>query len=220
MHLNSRSLNGLMNVISHDPADGARRKTPEELRRIRQWCMRTSQMFASTNEGTDVWLVESGQRTMAMRTRDVASKICAMKPVVLSQHAMLGLKHRSSEAERTMDPDDDVFMDDSVDEIRRKIHETHCVEYCTDDVEDDPVFEYVKHVLMLWYDEILLCGKPYRDVDTIKAEWMGMDKRTVKEDVVRLIDLIVDIARTEFASSAELTALEERVVRRAKTHSN
>ena len=112
-------------------------------------------------------------------------------------------------------PDDDVYMEDSPDEIRRKMREANC----TNDSRNNPVFEYIKYVLLRWYHRVDLCGRVYCNVEEIEAAWAGMDKCVLREDVARMIIRIVEIVGAHFASSRELTKLKESVTLCVASHS-
>ena len=105
------------------------------------------------------------------------------------------------------DSDDAIFTNDTTEEIRRKIFGSRC----TDDVKDDPVYEYVKYVLLPWYGKVYLDGVAYHDAETVRAAWGGMDRCERNKDVANLLDTMVDRIRTHFSSSEELTELERKI---------
>ncbi|MCK9356350.1 MAG: hypothetical protein M0R22_04270 [Dehalococcoidia bacterium] len=190
-------------------------------------CMQVADVFELVPGGVDICQLGLDQRKANMLARDYASKIGAKPPIVLSHHMLLGLKYRgksatvprpaaTAEPEEKLvagakmsksDPDSAIFMDDSTTEIHRKIAGA----YCADSPVDNPVFEYIKYIVLRWYGYITIGGIVYHDADSVATVWPILDKRAVKEIVAGLIDGIVDRVRCHFAASPDLTALLERV---------
>jgi len=204
-------------------------------------CMQVADIFelgsefpCSSGQTTCVDICQLGldQRKANMLARDYASKKGLKPPVILSHHMLLGLKYNAGKAKKSVqpkakqdgtveaedrivpgskmsksDPDSAIFMDDTKEEIFRKLRGA----FCNDDYIDNPVYDYIRYILLRWYGTVELCGKQYSHYSEVEKDWKDFDKRQLKEDVSVLVDGIVNNVRKHFDSSDELRQLKERV---------
>lgn len=104
------------------------------------------------------------------------------------------------------DPQGAIFMDDTEQEVSEKISRA----YCTDETFDNPIFEYIKYLLLRWFGTLNLCGKIYTDIESIQEDFSSMNKRELKTDVANYINTIIDLVREHF-KKPELSELLSNV---------
>jgi tyrosyl-tRNA synthetase len=115
-------------------------------------CMQCSDIFELkcdiTNLGMD-------QRKVNILAREVGPKIGLWKPVVVSNHMIMGLSAPAADIKDPMErkiamkmskskPETAIFMTDSSEDIKRKISKAYCPEKV---VEDNPILEYCKYMV-------------------------------------------------------------------------
>ncbi len=115
-------------------------------------CMQAADIFLLD---VDVAQLGMDQRKVNMLARKVAEDLGFKKPAILSNHMLMGLLKPDSNindpVERSISmkmskskPDSAIFMDDSKEEVSRKILKAYCPEGV---VESNPVLEYCKYII-------------------------------------------------------------------------
>jgi tyrosyl-tRNA synthetase len=115
-------------------------------------CMQCADIF---HLEADITQLGMDQRKVNVLAREVAPKLGFKKPVVISNHMLLGLgkppETKLKGAERAIEmkmskskPDTCIFMTDSEQEINRKFKKAYCPEK---EVEDNPILEYCKYII-------------------------------------------------------------------------
>jgi tyrosyl-tRNA synthetase len=105
--------------------------------------------------GVDICQLGMDQRKVNILAREVAPKLGFVPPVAVHHHMLMGLLQPKVEAgdavERAIsmkmsksNPDSAVFMDDSEEDIKRKLSKAWCPER---QVVENPVLEYCKYIL-------------------------------------------------------------------------
>ena len=87
-----------------------------------------------------------------------------LKPIIVSHHMLMGLKEGQEKMSKS-DPESAIFMEDTVEDVNRKIKRAFCR---PKEIEGNPVIDYYKHIIF-----------PYLEIDnnalTIdKKEWGGV----------------------------------------------
>jgi tyrosyl-tRNA synthetase len=114
-------------------------------------CMQCADIFYL---GVDIAQLGMDQRKVNMLAREIGPSIGFWKPVAVHHHMLMGLGQPPS-GEATLDraiamkmsksnPDSAIFMDDSKEEIERKIKKAYCPEGIT---EENPILEYCKYII-------------------------------------------------------------------------
>ena len=122
-------------------------------------CMQAADIF---HLGCDIAQLGMDQRKVNMLAREVGPKLGFWKPVVVSHHMLLGLEKPTTASTDKDDimldlkmsksrPDSAIFMDDSEDEIKRKIAKAYCPEK---QAELNPVLEYCKYLVFEQFKEM------------------------------------------------------------------
>ncbi len=105
--------------------------------------------------GCDITQLGMDQRKVNVLAREIGPSLGFWKPVVISHHMLMGLQApppgNISAEERAIamkmsksKPDTAIFMDDTEEEIKRKISKAYCPEK---QVEQNPIMEYCKYIV-------------------------------------------------------------------------
>ncbi|BCS82857.1 tyrosyl-tRNA synthetase [Cotonvirus japonicus] len=169
-------------------------------------CMQTADIFELVEGGVDICQLGVDQRKVNMFALDYANSQKLKLPVILSHHMIMGLrgpKHKMSKS----DPLNAIFMEDTTQEIHDKISKA----FCPDTHLDNPIFEYIKYILLRWFGNLTLCDNFYTNIDFIIQDFPHFDKKRLKTDVANYIDRIIKPVRDHFAQD-ELKDLYDKVI--------
>ncbi len=155
----------------------------------------------------DIALGGMDQRHAHMLARDVADKLGYKKPVALHTVLLASLKGsgRMDPAEAKMSKSKEgsaIFVEDSPDEIRRKMKKA----YCPPEAEGNPVLQIVKHVIFAYYADTFTVPRDekwggdlkfssYQELEEtyLKGELHPMDlKSAVAEELIRILKPVRD----------------------------
>lgn len=96
------------------------------------------------------------QRKVNMLARDYAHQIQLKdKPIILSHHMMMGLKEGQAKMSKS-DPDSAIFMEDSIEEVNKKIKKSFCPPGV---IKENPVLDYCKHIIFDSFDGLTIKRK-------------------------------------------------------------
>ena len=116
-------------------------------------CMQCADIFYLK---ADITQLGMDQRKVNVLAREVGPKLKLWKPVVVSHHMLMGLTQpkqgiTDDKTERTIalkmsksNPDSAVFMEDSEEDIKRKIRNAWCPEK---QITENPILEYCKFII-------------------------------------------------------------------------
>ena len=113
-----------------------------------------------------------------MLARDYCQKIGKKdKPVIISHHMMMGLKEGQEKMSKS-DLDSAIFMEDTVEEVNRKVKKAFCVQGV---VKENPIMDYYKYIVFESFPEILIKRTPenggdviYKDYETFEQDFVDM----------------------------------------------
>lgn len=165
-------------------------------------CMQAADIFEL---GVDIPQLGIDQRKCNMLARDYAHKADIEPPTVLSHHMLIGLKNPEIKMSKSI-PDSAIFMEDSIEEVNRKI----LAAFCNDVVEKNPIFEYIKYIIIRWFGEFSFNDHIYYTADEVAVDFEKMNKKELKICVAKYINMILDPVRKHF-SSHEMKALADQV---------
>ncbi|EFO64586.1 Tyrosyl-tRNA synthetase [Giardia lamblia P15] len=175
-------------------------------------------------------MVEMGldQRKVNALARDYCDKSAELKyhkPVILMHHMLLGLVGDGKMSKSV--PDSAIYMDDSFEEIQRKIMNASCPEPGAED--GNPILEYYKYIVFGAIEQEMVsieCSGssvilPYdRDNNVVEfsqfANYEGLEAayaegritpHVLKSSLVHYIDSLIAPVRTHFESTPELSRL-------------
>ena len=115
-------------------------------------CMQAADIF---HLKVDLTQLGMDQRKVNILAREIGPKLGFWKPVIVSHHMILGLQKTSTSSNGPADmlldlkmskskPDSAIFMQDSEEELRRKINNAYCPEK---EIKLNPILEYLKYIV-------------------------------------------------------------------------
>lgn len=119
-----------------------------------------SQIFYPCMQCADVFFLKADicqlgmdQRKVNMLAREYAgAKKKKFKPVIISHHMLMGLKEGQEKMSKS-DPESAIFMEDTADDVKRKIKKAYCP---PEIVEKNPIIDYAKFIVIGYYNEIAI----------------------------------------------------------------
>jgi tyrosyl-tRNA synthetase len=90
---------------------------------------------------------------LLVRDREYAGdKKKRFKPVIISHHMLAGLKEGQEKMSKS-DPDSAIFMEDTEDDVKRKIKKAYCP---PEVVEGNPIMDYAKNIIIGYFGSITI----------------------------------------------------------------
>jgi tyrosyl-tRNA synthetase len=193
-------------------------------------CMQAADIFELK---ADIAQLGMDQRKVNVLAREIGPKLGWWKPVIVSHHMLMGLQTASTEgsdaAERSIElkmsksnPDSAVFMDDSQQEINRKITKAWCPEK---QVNENPILEYCRYIIFEKYPSFKI-ERPEKfggDLDfgscsELEASYAKGDIHPLdlKKATAKYIDELVDPVRKHFERNNNAKELLEFVKKETK----
>jgi len=103
--------------------------------------------------GVDVCQLGLDQRKVNMLAREYAeTRKLKIKPIILSHHMILGLKEGQQKMSKS-DPDSAIFMEDSSEEVERKVKQAYCPPKI---IENNPCIDYIKHIIFGSFNTMII----------------------------------------------------------------
>jgi len=167
----------------------------------------------------DVCQLGVDQRKVNMLARDYCDLSGRkIKPVVLSHHMLYGLKAGQAKMSKS-DPDSAIFMEDTAEDVARKITNAYCpikpeasAQKAADDemhlVKDDlmnPCLDYVRHILFSRPGYTFpVDGKQYASFDEVKRAFVGgeISEQQLKKGLIDEVNTLLEPVRQHFQSDA------------------
>ena len=192
-----------------------------------------SQILYPLMQCTDVFFLRADicqlgvdQRKVNMLAREYceAAKI-KNKPVILSHHMLYGLKAGQEKMSKS-DPDSAVFMEDSPEDVQRKIMNAYCPtkeEETTEDkasaddagkesmhlVEEkikNPCLDYIQHIIFSPPGATFsAAGETYNDFESVRSKFLGgeMSEEALKQGLVDALNKLLQPVRDHFANDGK-----------------
>lgn len=106
--------------------------------------------------GVDICSLGIDQKKVNMLAIEYCDKIKRKnKPIIISHHMINGLD--GSDKMSKSNPDNTIFMDDSPNEVKRKINKAFC-EPCN--IEKNPLLDWSKHIIFPINKKMIIPGNP------------------------------------------------------------
>ena len=137
-------------------------------------CMQSADIFQMN---VDIPQLGLDQRKCNMLAREYAGKINIPKPVPVAHHMLIGLKGAKAGEMSKSIPDSAVFMEDSSEDVDRKFANA----YCDDEIEGNPIYQYIRYILMRWFKTLEIEGKQYSNIKDIKMTLNLLIKKILKK---------------------------------------
>ncbi|CUG92385.1 tyrosyl-tRNA synthetase, putative [Bodo saltans] len=174
----------------------------------------------------DICQLGLDQRKVNMLAREYCDLIGRkLKPVILSHHMLSGLKKGQAKMSKS-DPDSAIFMEDTREDVERKILNAHCPRVAQEanqtnedglgEGSDDknPVLDYVECILLgSPGSSLTVAGVEYKSYKVLEAAFVDgtVDEASLKRAVIDGINALLEPVRLHFSSNAEAAALLEQV---------
>ena len=186
----------------------------------------------------DICQLGVDQRKVNMLAREYCDSAgIKNKPIILSHHMLYGLK-KGQEKMSKSDPDSAIFMEDTVEDVARKLNNAYCPATAEEEeqkapaegeeidaglesmhlVENDlknPCLDYVENILFSVPDQVFKCGGvDYTSFSAVKEAFVGgkMDEATLKAALVDAVNALLDPVRKHFSENAEAKALLAQMI--------
>lgn len=168
-------------------------------------CMQATDVFML---GVDFCQLGVDQRKVNMLAIEYANASKRTPPMILSHHMLMGLKGAAAKMSKS-DPDNAIFIEDQAEDIVRKVRNAAC----PPEPEQNPLYEYLKYIILRRFDEVTLCGRTYHSADEIRDDFERLiaDRVQFCDDVSGYIDRLIQPIRDHFQSTPELQELLSKV---------
>lgn len=176
----------------------------------------------------DVCQLGKDQRKVNMLAREYCDMIGRkLKPVILSHHMLSGLKKGQAKMSKS-DPDSAIFMEDTAEDVARKIRAAYCprvvqkkVETGADDsglpdADDDknPVLDYIECIVLSSPGSTMdVAGTTFTAYADLERAFVDgtVSEEALKEALIVAINKLLDPVRAHFQTNAEAAALLETI---------
>ena len=187
-------------------------------------CMQCADIF---HLNIDIAQLGMDQRKVNILARELGPKLGLWKPIAVHHHMLMGLIPPPKETvkdttERTIalkmsksNPDSAIFMDDTEEEIKRKISKAYCPQNI---IEENPIMEYAKYLLFDNIKEFIVKrDKKYGgDLTFTKFEDLaktysvgGLHPTDLKNTVAEELNKLIEPVRKHFEKPAPKKLLEQ-----------
>jgi tyrosyl-tRNA synthetase len=113
------------------------------------------------------------------------------------------------------DPDSAIFMEDTEQDLNRKIKKAFCP---PEVVEGNPILDYVKHIIFGYFGKMSIevkdqGAKEYTDYDVLEAEYRtgAIHPGDLKPAVAKALNAILEPVRKHFETNADAKKLLDQV---------
>lgn len=186
-------------------------------------CMQAADIF---HLKVDICQLGMDQRKVNVLARELASSLGFDKPIIVSHHMLMGLGEppRSKDEDRIIElkmskskPDTAIFMNDSEEDIKRKIGKAYCPAKIT---EENPMLEYSKHLIFEKFNAMEIKRQDKFGGDLVIENYHELEKlyregkihpADLKNAVFYYINEMVRPVRESFGKDAKLKQLFETV---------
>jgi len=147
------------------------------------------------------------QRKVNMLAREYATASKRrFQPVVISHGMISGLKEGQDKMSKS-DPDSAIFMEDSVDDVKRKVKKAYCPPGI---VEKNPILDYTKNIIFGYYEnmqkgtklQVTVQGVPteYSSYEEVEADYKSekLHPSDLKPAVADALNRILEPVRSHF----------------------
>merc|ERR1719478_2091824 len=164
----------------------------------------------------DICQLGVDQRKVNMLARDYCDSAgIKNKPIVLSHHMLYGLKEGQSKMSKS-DPDSAIFMEDTPEDVERKIKNAYCPTKPPDTADDEemhlvkddlknPCLDYVKHIIMSKPGSTFTAGGvTYARSDDVKEALVSgkLSEKELKAGLVVEVYKLIEPVRRHFKEDA------------------
>src|SRR3990167_2798726 len=186
-------------------------------------CMQAADIF---HLKADICQLGMDQRKVNVLARELAPSLGFAKPVVVSHHMLIGLGEPPKEHDEDRilklkmsktNPDKAIFMNDSEEDIKRKIAKAYCPAKIT---EENPMLEYSKYLIFEKFSAIEIKRQEKFGGDLVIENYAEMEKlyregkihpMDLKNSVAYYINEMIKPVREKFEKDSKLKKLLETI---------
>jgi tyrosyl-tRNA synthetase len=154
------------------------------------------------------------QRRVNVMGREFAERTDRTKPIIISHHMLSGLKKNQEKMSKS-DPESAIFMEDSAEDVARKIKSAYC---SPGEIAGNPVLEYYKYIVFPSYDDKIVIqtaigAVEYSGYASLEAAFEGQQvhPKELKDALTKYINELIEPVRRHFAENKEARDLVQRV---------
>ncbi len=186
-------------------------------------CMQCADIFQLKSDITQLGM---DQRKVNVLAREIGPSLGLWKPVIVSHHMLMGLGEppKAKDIDRVIDlkmskskPDTAIFMNDSEEDIKRKISKAYCPAKVA---EENPLLEYSKYLIFEQF-KVMEIKRPEKfGGDLVIENYSELEKlykdgkihpADLKGSVANYINGMVKPVRESFGKDAKLRKLLETI---------
>ena len=186
-------------------------------------CMQVADIF---HLKADICQLGMDQRKVNVLARELAPSLGFAKPVVVSHHMLIGLGEPPKEHDEDRilklkmsktNPDKAIFMNDSEEDIKRKIAKAYCPAKIT---EENPMLEYSKYLIFEKFNTIEIKRQEKFGGDLVIENYTELEKlymegkihpMDLKNSVAYYINEMINPVREKFEKDSKLKKLLETI---------
>ena len=186
-------------------------------------CMQAADIF---HLKADICQLGMDQRKVNVLARELAPSLGFAKPVVVSHHMLIGLGEPPKEHDEDRilklkmsktNPDKAIFMNDSEEDIKRKIAKAYCPAKIT---EENPMLEYSKYLIFEKFNTIEIKRQEKFGGDLVIENYAELEKlymegkihpMDLKNSVAYYINEMINPVREKFEKDSKLKKLLETI---------
>lgn len=173
---------------------------------------------------TDIFFLKANITSLGMDQRKV-NVLCReycddihqkVKPLIVSHHMLMGLVQGCEKMSKSI-PDSAIFMEDTKEDVERKIKKAYCPEK---EIEGNPLFDYIKYIIFPKCGEFRLIrseknggNKTYTDYNVLCEDYKSgaVHPGDLKPSTAKHINDMIEPVRVHFATDPEAKRVLELV---------
>ena len=177
-------------------------------------CMQCTDIFFL---GADITSLGMDQRKVNVLAREYCDEVHIKdKPIIVSHHMLKGLLKDAEKMSKSK-PETAIFVEDSEEDVNRKIKQGYCPEK---DIDNNPIFDYIKYILFpkfgkfeLFREEKNGGNKVYNSLEELTKDYIdgNVHPGDLKPSVAKAINNILEPIRLHFKNDPDAKKVLELV---------
>ena len=159
--------------------------------------------------GVDICSLGIDQKKVNMLAIEYCDKIKRKnKPIIVSHHMIMGLD--GSDKMSKSNPDNTIFMDDSENEVKRKIKKAFCE---PGNITKNPILDWIKWLILPITESFTILDTTYIDYNTLEQDYVELKihPSELKSQLITVINGLLQPVREYFIENKEAAELLEKV---------
>jgi len=174
----------------------------------------------------DICQLGMDQRKVNILAREIAPKLGYKTPVAAHHHMLMGLQQPAAESQDAVEraismkmsksnPDSAIFVDDSAEDVRRKLGKAWCPEKTSN---ENPIMEYFKYIIFERFTEVEIKRPPKFGGNVSFTSYAELEvaytagkihPMDLKNTAAEYIDKLIEPVRKHFAKGRPAKLLEQ-----------